>query len=265
MFDGYKILVIGDLSIDLFKFVDCYKMSPEAPVLVGKVVKQIMNPGMAGNVVECLKTLAPNSTILSIHQDKEILKERILDSKYNHHFIRLDSEDGVERINLDKYNNIITNNKLDAVIISDYNKGFLFKDDIQYILESCNKLDILTFMDTKKSAGEYASNCFCVKINEKEYFAAPEWNKHCRNLIVTLGADGAHYYNKFNDYSQNYGGYKVDVSSIIGCGDSFISALVLRFLDTGDFSNAIDFANQAAAISASKPNVYCVKQEDLRL
>ena len=256
MFDGFKILVVGDSSIDSFKYVDCYKMSPEAPVLVGKLVKQTINPGMAANVVECLRSLAPNSTIIPFHQDKEILKERILDAKYYQHFIRIDSEDGIERIDLEKFNYIVKNNKIDAVIVSDYNKGFLLKDDIKYILDYCSNNNILSFMDTKKYAGDYADNCFCVKINEKEYSLSPEWNKYCRNLIVTLGANGASYYNRFNDFSQNYGGYKVDVSSIIGCGDTFISSLTLKYLETGNFSDSIDFANYCASISASKNGVY---------
>ncbi len=263
MFNGYKILVIGDTCIDKFQYVDCYKLSPESPAPVARVVKQTINPGMAGNVVECLKSLAPDSKIYSLFQDKEILKERIVDIKYNHHFIRLDYEDDINRIKLDK--DILKELFIyDAVIISDYNKGFLLEEDIESILNACSIYEVPTFLDTKKKAGEFADKTFCVKINEKEYNLSPEWPLHCQNLIVTLGGDGARFSSKFLRSISKINGYKVDVSSIIGCGDCFLASLVLKYLETKDFRQSIDFANYCAAISASKPGVFCPKQEDIQ-
>ena len=148
----------------------------------------------------------------------------------------------------------------DAVIISDYNKGFLLEEDIESILNACSIYEVPTFLDTKKKAGEFADKTFCVKINEKEYNLSPEWPLHCQNLIVTLGGDGARFSSKFLRSISKINGYKVDVSSIIGCGDCFLASLVLKYLETKDFRQSIDFANYCAAISASKPGVFFLIQ-----
>ena len=55
-------------------------------------------------------------------------------------------------------------NEYDAVIISDYCKGFLTENEIAYI----SNQHINTFLDTKKSIGNWASNINFIKINEVE-------------------------------------------------------------------------------------------------
>lgn len=260
MSQKYKILVIGDSGIDIFRYIDTYKLSAESPTGVGKEVRKIINPGMAGNVVECLKALSPNSEILFLHQNKEIVKERIIDQKYNHIFIRVDSEDGIDRIDIEKefYSLFVSKlvTSVDAIIISDYNKGFLKQEDIKEILDFGLVFNIPTFVDTKQPAGEFAKNAFVVKINDKEYNLSPKWENFCQNLIVTLGQKGAKLINSQGEKLIN--GYKVDVSSVVGAGDEFLAALTLKYLETKNLEKSIDFANYIAAISVSKPGVYCV-------
>lgn len=262
MSQKYKILVIGDSGIDIFRYIDTYKLSAEAPTGVGKEVRKTINPGMAGNVVECLKALSPNSEILFVHQNKEILKERIVDQKYNHIFIRVDAEDGIDQINIEKdFYSLIAkqNGKIDAIIISDYNKGFLKQEDIKEILDFGLVFNIPTFVDTKQPAGKFAKNAFMVKINEKEYNLSPKWEEYCINLIVTQGEKGALLFNNTGEEIK-INGYKVDVSSVVGAGDEFLAALTLKYLETKNLEKSIDFANYIAAISVSKPGVYCVSE-----
>lgn len=262
MSQKYKILVIGDSGIDIFRYIDTYKLSAEAPTGVGKEVRKIINPGMAGNVVECLKALSPNSEILFLHQNKEIVKERIVDQKYNHIFIRVDAEDGIDQIDIEKdFYSLIAkqNNNIDAIIISDYNKGFLKQEDIKEILDFGLVFNIPTFVDTKQPAGNFANNAFVIKINEKEYSLSPNWEDHCINLIVTQGDKGAILFNNTGEEIK-INGYKVDVSSVVGAGDEFLAALTLKYLETKNLEKSIDFANYIASISVSKPGVYCVSE-----
>ena len=59
-----KILVIGELCIDKFIYGDVKRLSPEAPIPVFNEIETVENKGMAGNVVENIK---------SIYQDCEII------------------------------------------------------------------------------------------------------------------------------------------------------------------------------------------------
>ena len=53
-----KIVVIGELCYDYFIYGDCKRLSPEAPVPVLNPNHTESNPGMAGNVVENLFSIA---------------------------------------------------------------------------------------------------------------------------------------------------------------------------------------------------------------
>ena len=120
-----KITVIGELCEDIFVYGETKRLSPEAPVPVFNPFYTDKNPGMAGNVVENLKPLDLDIEVGFIHQNKIITKTRFVDYKSNHMFIRVDEgENNVEPLILTE--EIIEQIKeSDAVIISDYNKGFL--------------------------------------------------------------------------------------------------------------------------------------------
>ena len=86
-----KILVIGELCVDRFVYGNVNRLSPEAPVPVLNPVETIENKGMAGNVVENLKSLMDDVEILHWHQHEKIVKTRYVDKKSNHMFIRVDN------------------------------------------------------------------------------------------------------------------------------------------------------------------------------
>ena len=76
-----KILVIGELCIDRFVYGDTKRLSPEAPVPVFNPIETIENKGMAGNVVENVKSLYETAKYyigtkmkISLNQDMSIIK-----------------------------------------------------------------------------------------------------------------------------------------------------------------------------------------------
>jgi len=141
-----KLLVIGDSCEDIFIYGDCNRLAPAAPVPVFVEKNRKRNKGMAGNVYENLLSLGLTCDIVT--NQNEITKKRYIEEKTNHMIMRIDSgEEKIERIdNL----NLIDFDKYDAVIVSDYNKGFLTEIDIQHIA----KHHKLVFLDTKKLLGE---------------------------------------------------------------------------------------------------------------
>ena len=56
-----EITVIGELCRDYFYYGETNRLSPEAPVPVFNPLFHVENPGMAGNVVENLKSLNESS------------------------------------------------------------------------------------------------------------------------------------------------------------------------------------------------------------
>ena len=92
----------------------------------------------------------------------------------------------------------------DAVIVADYDKGFLSEDD----LELLSQIAPYTFIDTKKRFGDWILGYTYIKINEKEWDENSDWEKidqvHDR-CIVTLGSKGSRL-NVTADSSPNLSG-----------------------------------------------------------
>ena len=74
--------------------------------------------------------------------------------------LRIDDNDQCPRFtDLDKLKDY------DAVLISDYDKGFLNEEDIEYLLDKYP----LSFIDSKKIFGDWIMKASFIKINQSEY------------------------------------------------------------------------------------------------
>jgi len=229
-----KFLVIGDSCTDVFVYGYCDRMAPAAPVPVFVADKEKSNMGMAGNVYKNMLSLGVECDLIT--NKTQITKTRYVENKTNHMIMRLDSGEGsvdriegIEEIKYDDY---------DAVILSDYDKGFLTTEDIREI----SRLHPLVFLDTKKLIGDWAKDITYIKINEVEY----EKTKHTlsdwcdEKMIVTLGSRGCRYKDKI------IGVIKVEIRDLVGAGDTFLASLVYNFVKRGNIYVAIDFANECA-------------------
>ncbi len=166
-FKQFNILVIGDSCTDKFVYGTAFRLAPEAPVPVFNPSFSETNNGMAGNVVENLKALGVN--VIPVVNDEDLVKTRFVDDRSGQILLRVDANDKVERIDKNKLE-FITNNKhkgltIDAIIISDYDKGFLEEEDIQFICENNKNV----FIDTKKILGKWCVDASFIKINHVEY------------------------------------------------------------------------------------------------
>ena len=136
-------------------------MCPDAPVPVFVPTFERENKGMAGNVYENLKSLGIECDIKC--NSNTITKTRYVEEKTNHMLLRVDS--GEEEINRISGLTKELIESYDAIVVSDYNKGFLLEEDIQFICDNHPAV----FIDTKKVIGEYCRNCLFLKININEY------------------------------------------------------------------------------------------------
>ena len=214
-----KVLIIGDSCVDEYIYCTTEKFCPDAPVPVLKPESYISTEGMAGNVADNLRALGAEVDLIS--NANRIKKTRYVDERTNHMFVRIDEgEDDIFPIAKKTLENIKWNS-YDAVIISDYCKGFLTEDEIAYI----SNQHINTFLDTKKSIGNWASNINFIKINEVESnnsitFLEDNADEFSDKIISTLGSKGAFYKGKLFPVD------KVDVRDTSGAGDTFMAGLV---------------------------------------
>jgi bifunctional ADP-heptose synthase (sugar kinase/adenylyltransferase) len=239
-----KILVIGDSCTDIFKYGKVTRIAPEAPVPIIVPELETTNPGMAGNVVANLKALGAEVDFVT--NTTEIRKVRYVCSKYNHLLLRVDENDTCEPFNI----GLLYLNKYDAVIISDYCKGFLSEEDIKQISQLYQSV---IFLDTKKILGEWAHNINFIKINYHEYERNKEILENDPTLksktIITRGKYGCDY------QGHNYPTVDVSVKDISGAGDTFLAGLVVEYSRSQDINKAIQFAQECTTIVIQKSGV----------
>jgi D-beta-D-heptose 7-phosphate kinase/D-beta-D-heptose 1-phosphate adenosyltransferase len=241
-----KILVIGDSCIDIFRYGKVNRLAPEAPVPVIIPQSETSNPGMAGNVVRNMEVLG--SEVDFITNENEIKKIRYVCSKYNHLLLRVDEGDKCDLIHPNALKNIKWS-EYDAVVISDYCKGFLDENTIKFISEQ----HPLTFLDSKKLLGKWAHNVSFIKINFHEYENNQQIllsdNALLSKTIVTRGKYGCVF------QGTNYPTQEVSVKDISGAGDTFLSGLVVNYIKTKDIKSAIKFAQECTTIVVQKSGV----------
>lgn len=263
-----KILVIGEVCLD--KYIKCKieRLCPEAPVPVLNPVSESSTYGMAGNVIANLRSLSGNPELvcMSACPDYSIIKTRYVDVNSGYIIVRVDENDKITQkfdINTWHYE------KFDAVVISDYCKGFLTTEDISTIASKCYEAKVPVFLDTKKMLGIWSTHVTFVKINEKEYnqqlVNSPSPELLCENLIVTFGPNGSKHINSDLHIPVN----KIGVSDVSGAGDTYLAAFVLAYLagkgrsDKDRITFAMGYANAAARIAVSKQGVVTVKKEEV--
>ena len=230
-----SILVIGESCLDVFTYGECNRMCPEAPVPVFNPIDAVENGGMAMNVHSNLIKMDTDSHIITNQNYRSIRKTRFIDHRTNHMFMRLDEKDdnygqfSFDGVDFDKY---------EAVIVSDYDKGFLTEEDIEMIGKSHKAV----FLDTKKTLGKWCEAVKFIKFNITEYERSkPHINDTIsKKLIVTLGPKGAIH----NEVI--YPVPKVEIKDTSGAGDTFVAALASEYTKTQNIEDAITYANFCA-------------------
>jgi len=234
-----RILVIGDVCIDEYRYGEIRRVNPEstAPLLNFQDSEEKM--GMAFNVAQNLKALGADVT-LSVSEELS-RKIRYIDRRTGEHLLRVDHD-----VQAKPYK---TGSKyfFDAIVISDYDKGFITNEVIWKLRQ---KFQGPIYMDTKKKNLADFPNIY-IKINQRELYEStsipdPE------HLIVTYGAKGCGYQETL------YPAKVIEVVDVCGAGDVFLAAMVYKHLETGDMGQALPFANEKAAISCQSIGAVCV-------
>lgn len=180
-YNKLNILVLGDVMIDRYVRGSVNRISPEAPVPVLHFQSEENRPGGAANVALNLTALGATPILLSIiGQDEQgsdflsLLAENKLTNQGiirsaerqtttktrvisgSQQLLRVDREDTFgltekeEKKILERLDIILENQKIDAVIFQDYNKGVLSLKLIQAVISLVKSRNIPIAVDPKK-------------------------------------------------------------------------------------------------------------------
>ena len=197
--------------------------------------------GMASNVKLNLEALGCEVDFVT--NKEQITKTRIVHEKSMQQLIRIDDDP-----RLTPCNSFLPQSyyQYDAIVISDYNKGFISADQIKNI---CIEFLGPIFIDTKKKDLKlFGFNNVFVKINEQEFNSSTSFPK---NLIVTRGSKDVQYYRNGDLQDKTYFIKTHKVLDVCGAGDTFLASFSYRYLLTKDIDNAINFAIKASSIAVT--------------
>lgn len=66
-FTAARVLVVGDVMLDRFVYGGVERISPEAPIPIMRIEREIVMPGGAGNVARNLAALGAKVALLGLH------------------------------------------------------------------------------------------------------------------------------------------------------------------------------------------------------
>ena len=297
--DKKNIIIIGDVMIDINYLSETKRNAPEADIPIYNILDVNYILGGAANVALNLKNLGANIELIGLIGDDtnskkitDLLDENRVTNKLfidkerkttqkNRLFLnnqlttRFDIED-TNDISNDIENQIIDyimNKKdVDAIIISDYDKGIITEYLSQTIINYANNNNIPTFVDPKLKNFLKYKNCFLFKpnINEAEKISnETNINKiietvkekiSCQNLLITIGKEGMILNSVLNSIKHDS---IINLVDVTGAGDIVISVLVYVFLKDGDLFKACKIANYIAGKSVSFIGNYCINKNDI--
>ena len=246
----FNVLLIGETCDDEYVYGDVDRISPEAPVPVLKYDRTESHKGMSANVKANLESFGV--LVNHITNKKPIIKRRVVDRSSNQQLIRIDVENEIDTLKVSEVKSAFIHMQYDAVVISDYDKGYITKNDLEVF---CQNFSGPVFIDTKKTKLFSYPNVF-FKINQREFdslLVKPD----TKNLIVTVGGNGTVYEGNI------YPAEKVNVFDVVGAGDTFLAALTYAYLMYNDIVVAITIANKASAIAVQHYGCYTLNQEDV--
>lgn len=277
-----KAIILGDVLLDINYNCNTVRKAPEADIPVYNTLNVQYILGGAANVAKNVASLGINVEMISVIGDdtcglklKTMLEEIGVKTKLYVDSKRKTTQknrvfDGVKLINrfdIETTENIEdsiceqiieyikTQSDIDAIVFSDYAKGFLTKKLCETIIEYSNKNGILTFVDPKTKDATKYKGCFLFKLNLLEgEIVSGKISKNdiietikdliqCKHLILTCGETGMYVDSLSNHVFHKS---KLSVVDVTGCGDTVLSVLTYLYLKTKDVLWSSKIANYVA-------------------
>lgn len=307
---GKKVLILGDLMLDEHIWSKVTRISPEAPVPVADVIRITHVPGGCGNVAANIAALGGHPYLVSvIGQDSSgekllralekknvsasylisdanrptVLKSRIIAASQQ--VVRVDREDrtilsaSVSKKLLKRLQELIP--KMDAVIISDYEKGVVNSNICQLTIKLANKYRKPIAIDPKGIDYSKYQGATVITPNLREATIASRTvviddrslsqagktllNKTAKTrfVLITRGKDGM---TLFDQKGPTFiPAIPREVFDITGAGDTVIATLSLALAAGATMKEAAILANYAGSIVVGKIGTATCSREEIEV
>lgn len=268
-----QVLVVGDVMLDRTLSGTATRLSPERPVPVLREGAWQSRPGGAANVAANLAAMGVTPYLLgAIGDDAEgaALQQLLSEADVHacllktlgqtttktrivadgHQLVRLDRESGGLNHETALATAMSVIEGVQAVVFSDYAKGFLNPELVYHILGMALSRSLPVFVDTKPANALWYTGASLYKLNLAEAletlerlavihpaaFESPlnaaEWaasalvpRLRAGAVVVTAGVAGAAYASDGN-WSRSWGADVAPVADVAGAGDTVLAALV---------------------------------------
>lgn len=276
-FSKKKVLVLGDVMIDAYLEGRVNRISPEAPVPIVDICNRYYRLGGAANVALNLRSLTATpilcsaigndekgdlfsrlmaekqldtSSLIPSENRKTTIKYRVVGNRLQ--MLRIDEEDRhplnerEETAYLSAIKKIIENQKIDAIIFEDYDKGVLTEEVIRTVVGWAKERGVIVTVDPKKMNFNHYQGVTLFKPNLKELWegvnAAPDdisedgihrvmesfASDNAIDLVfTTLSEKGVALYDRRNNDFYTQPAYLRKISDVSGAGDTVISVATL--------------------------------------
>ncbi len=306
-FDEVRIAVVGDMMLDEYLIGKVNRISPEAPVPVVNIEEERFVLGGASNVANNLRSLdgqvlvfgvvgedANGEKFINELREKEmdssgivkdktrptIIKSRVLSQ--GQQLLRLDWEKDTE-ISRDIQDKIIENiekniDNMDAILISDYNKGVLTEYVSGRIIDIAKKYNKKIIVDPKPQNFRNYKGATSMTPNKKEildYFGLKKFNSEeeisksmaklkedlkLDYVVLTRSEEG---FSLFDTEHKRVPTVAREVYDVTGAGDTFISTLLLSLCAGASLYEAGVIANMASGIVVAKIGTATATKEEI--
>jgi rfaE bifunctional protein kinase chain/domain len=314
-FNGKRILIIGDVMLDLYLNGKVERISPEAPVPIVAVGNRFRRLGGAANVAQNIKALGAEPVLCSIigedsksHDFFDLLKEhqmptngiikskeRRTTTKYriignNSQMLRVDDEDTFNLTNkeydaiCEKIDSILYRERIDGIILQDYNKGVLTEQLIRHVIEIANEKGIPVGVDPKKNNFLAYEHCTLFKPNLKELkeginvefptdtiegiligVNALQDKLQCRLVMNTLSERGV-IIQEVSDNKKEYHhipAHLRKIADVSGAGDTVLGVAMLCLVSGQDAYHIAAISNLAGGLVCEEIGAVPINKERL--
>ena len=303
-----KIMVVGDVMLDKYYYGEVTRISPEAPVPINRITVQKETLGGAANVAHNLALLGAVTSIGGYVGDDyhgqalfdkftargidyrglvhngapTTTKLRIIGG--HQQMLRLDFEEtapvgGQYAARLMSYIDLRIEEGLDAIILSDYNKGALTPELMKHTIAVAHEAGIPVIIDPKGSDWDKYNGAdyltpnlreisrilpYEIKNSDEDVIKAGRYAMEkysLKNIIITRSEAGLSLITP--DNVVHIPTIAREVFDVSGAGDTVIAVMALALAGGLNPEDGAYLANTAASVVVGKLGTYAVSRQEL--
>jgi D-beta-D-heptose 7-phosphate kinase/D-beta-D-heptose 1-phosphate adenosyltransferase len=305
-FTGKRILVLGDVMLDEFIWGSVRRISPEAPVPIVEVSGESYTLGGAGNVAANIRALGGIPILAGIigkdtaadrvrHLMSELgmecsalltderpttVKRRVI--AHNQQIVRTDRESR-EPLTTDRNQAVAAAftkwlPTVNAVIVSDYDKGVVNSELLSLVLPEAHKAGVPVYLDPRVHHADFYHPITLIKPNQHEAerlvglaigneLQLEEAGRkllekfNCPYALISRGEAGMSLFQQ--GHSHYFPTVARDIFDVTGAGDTVLATLAVARAGGAEMEEAVTLANHAAGIVVGKVGTATISQSEL--